>query len=275
VHSQVSAGLALCLARRALMQEPLHIDFYPDNPLVLDILRVLARLQAFKEQVREFYFEVLLSAYVCPECGGSLRMVGDSRCMCDAGHVFDPTIAFQRSECCDARIVRRVLHYECTACRSVTRSRFLFDERVFDKEYFREMMRDSRERARQKREAIRLLLLGSRSVPLVVDDVPNLEEVPGLVEALDLFVSTEPKTSPQHFVDDDVFDMEKYRRMIMDSVGDWRIWFDALPRLCEDSRKDRARRFTTLVYLEHEGQVDLTQAGDRIVVRRHEADIEG
>lgn len=257
------------------MQERLKIDFYRDNPLVFGIVRVLARLQAFKEQAREFYFEVLLSGYACLECAGSLRMVGDSRCACDCGHVLDPTVAFQRSECCDAPIALRFLHYECTACRCVVRSRFLFDERVFDNDYFREMMRDSRERAREKREAIRLLLLGSRSEPLLVADVPGLEEVPGLVDALDLFISTGPTMSAQHFVDDDVFDMEKYRRMIMESVGDWRIWFDAFPRMCEDPRRDRVRRFITLVYLEHEGQVDLIQAGDRIVVSKHEADIEG
>lgn len=257
------------------MQELPHLDFYRDNPLVLDILRVLARLQAFKEQAREFYFEVLLSGYACPECGGSLRMVGDGRCACEHGHGFDPTVAFQRSECCGERVALRILHYECTACRGMVRSRFLFDERVFDKDYFREMMRDSRERARQKREEIRLLLLGSRSGSLVVSDLPGLEEVPGLVEALDLFVSTGPTMSAQHFADDDIFDMDHYRHMILESVGDWRIWFDAFPRIGEDPRKDRVRRFITLVYLEHEGQVDLTQTGDRIVVSRHEVDVEG
>lgn len=274
-YSQVSAGLALSLARRALMQEPLHIDFYPDNPLVLDILRVLVRLQAFKEQAREFYFEVVLSGYACPECCGNLRMVGDSRCACDSGHEFDPTIAFQQSECCGVRLARRVLHYECTACKDPVRSRFLFDERVFDKDYFREMMRESRERSRQKREAIRLLLLSSRSGPLIVADLPGLDEVPGLVDALDAVVGVEQSIAAQHYKHDAVFDMETYRRMILESVGDWRIWFDAFPRICEDPRRDRVRRFVTLVYLEHEGQVDLTQVDDRIVVSRHEVNVEG
>lgn len=257
------------------MQEPLSLDFYRDNLLVIGILRVLARLQAFREQAREFYYAVLLSGYACPDCGGSLRMVGDSRCACDCGHVFDPTIAFQRSECCDVRVARRVLHYECSACHGVVRSRFLFDERVFDKDYFREMMRDSRERARQKREEIRLLLMKSRSGPLVVADLPGLEEVPGLVDALDLFVSTGPKTSPQPLVDDDIFDMDQYRRVLLQAMTDYSIWFDALPRVSANARLDRVRRFITLVYLEQEGLVDLVQYGERIVVTRHEADIEG
>jgi hypothetical protein len=37
------------------MQEPINLEFYRDNPLVRDVLRVMARLQAFKEEARAFY----------------------------------------------------------------------------------------------------------------------------------------------------------------------------------------------------------------------------
>ena len=116
------------------MQESTNVERYPDNPLVHDVLRVLARLEAFREQARAFYYAVLLSGLACPACGGRLRMIADSRCACDAGHELDPTVAFQRSECCNAPVARRVLHYECSTCRRTVPSRFLFDERLFDAE---------------------------------------------------------------------------------------------------------------------------------------------
>jgi hypothetical protein len=258
------------------MQELPHIDCYHDNPLVLDILGVLTRLQAFKEQAREFYFEVVLSCHACPECGSNaLRMIGDGRCECERGHIFDPTIAFQMSECCQSRLARRVLHYECSACRRVVPSRFLFDERMFDAEYFRDMMRESRGRARERREAVRLMLLNSRSGTLDLVDLPGLDEVPGLIEALDSFIQSGRTATLCEFVEDDAFDMDEYRRAILDHIDGVTVWFDALPALSTNVRKDRVRRFVTLIYLEHEGRVDLDQRGDRIVVSRHEADIEG
>lgn len=109
----------------------------------------------------------------------------------------------------------------------------------------------------------------------MLTDLPDLGDVPGLTDALDQFVDMEGACLAPEFCQADVFDMAFYRRAILESVGEFKIWFDAFPRLCDDPRKDRARRFTTLVYLEHEGLVDLTQEGERIAVTRHEADIEG
>jgi hypothetical protein len=138
------------------------------------------------------------------------------------------------------------------------------------------MMRDSRARAREKREEIRLLLLGSRSGPLVFAELPAIADVPGLCDALDSFVGSVATFPLREFAaGDDVFDMDQYRRMILQALTEYSVWFDALPRLSEDVRRDRVRRFVTLVYLEHEGQVDLSQFGERIVVMRREADIEG
>ena len=51
--------------------------------------------------------------------------------------------------------------------------------------------------------------------------------------------------------------------------------FSNFPALCEDVRVDRARRFVTLIYMEHEREVVLTQYGNDILVERHEADYEG
>jgi hypothetical protein len=257
------------------MQESTNVEYYPDNPLVHEVLRVLARLDAFREEVRAFYYEVILSCHACTECGGRLRMIADSRCACDAGHELDPTVAFQRSECCNARVTRRVLHYECSTCRRTVPSRYLFEERLFDAAYFKTMMRDSRARAREQREAVRLLLLDSRSPPLLLSELPEFHEIPGLGEALDAFVGAVPALPASDFTGLDVFDLDAYRRVLLEALGDYSMWFDAFPKICKDARLDRVRRFATLVYLEQEGRVDLAQHGERIAVVRHEADLEG
>jgi hypothetical protein len=270
------AGPSNCLDRRDFMQDATTPTQSSDNPLIFRIGCVLQRVHSFKERAREFYFAVVLSCHECPTCGSArLRMTGYGRCSCVDGHLFDPTEAFQMSECCQAPLVQRMLHYECSTCRGVVPSRFLFDERLFDAEYFREMMQNSRERARQKREAIRLLLIGARSRTLELAELPGLDEVPGLAEALDSFICSVPTASVYEFAGDDVFEMDRYWQSILKCIDGVTVWFDALPALSADIRTDRVRRFVTLVYMDHEGVVDLDQRGERIVVRKHEADIEG
>jgi len=133
------------------------------NALIRGIGRVIGRVAVFKERVRDYYFDVILSQYQCIECGGPLLMTDQSECACSCGKIFDPTIAFQKSPCCQAHLVKKTFHYVCSRCNAVVPSRFLFDEKVFDASYFKKMMRESRKRANEKREEIRRLLAGSRS----------------------------------------------------------------------------------------------------------------
>jgi len=78
----------------------------------------------------------------------------------------------------------------CSRCHQTVQSRFLFDERIFDAAYFREMMKESRARAKRKREEVKRLLAGSRSGPLLLMEEPCLDSIPGLQEALDAFISS-------------------------------------------------------------------------------------
>jgi hypothetical protein len=107
------------------------------NPLVHQINGILEYVDAYKERVRDFYFQVLLSQHACPTCGDALHMTGASECSCQSGHIFDPTVSFQSSPCCHARLIRKTFHYACSRCHETVASKFLFDERVFDAEYFR------------------------------------------------------------------------------------------------------------------------------------------
>jgi len=241
--------------------------FHANNPLLGDLKGVQARIARFKEQVRDFYFRILLSQYECPFCGGNLAMIGPSQCACACGNTFDPTFVFQQSHCCKAKLVRRPFHYACSKCNHTVQSRFLFDERVFDASYFREMMRESRARAKGKREEVRRLLAGSRSDSLSFMEPPCLESIPGLAEALNSFIGTEiagactyaPKSG---------FRMADYRNHILSLLGVGSRLFSDIAPLMDDCRRDKIWRFITLIFMAQDREVELTQYGRDILVGR-------
>ena len=48
----------------------------------------------FREQARRYYYQVMLSGHVCPQCGGGLQMTHESRCRCSVcGSGLDPTVS--------------------------------------------------------------------------------------------------------------------------------------------------------------------------------------
>src|SRR5210317_431219 len=80
------------------------------NPLLKEIHSVHDRIAQLKQKKKRFYFQVLLSQYNCPKCGGALTMTGLNKCSCSCGNLFDPTLIFQKSTCCSAQLVRRTFH---------------------------------------------------------------------------------------------------------------------------------------------------------------------
>jgi len=159
---------------------------FTENQLVREIIGALSLVKKYKHRARTYYFDVLFSIYKCPACGGQLKMTEENCCSCSCENVFDPTLAFQKSACCRAGLMRKTFHYVCLKCLKPVPSRFFFDERVFDKAYFREMMRESRERKKKKREEIRRLLAQSRSARLSLTEIPDIEVIPGLIEDLNM-----------------------------------------------------------------------------------------
>ena len=239
------------------------------NLLVGRIRGVLGRIAGFKERAREYYFEVMLSAHQCPACGGRLRMTGQSRCACSCGNILDPTLAFQKSSCCGARLIRKTFHYACSKCLGIVPSRFLFDERLFDRAYFREMMQESRSRAKEKREEVRRLLAESRSGALPLMEDPDLESIPGLIQDLNDFIQQE-SIEIGEFVFDPVsrFHMDEYREHILSILGWDSMLFSNMAPLIEEYRQDKIWRFMTLVYMQHECEVDITQYGNDLLVQK-------
>ncbi|MBM4340059.1 MAG: hypothetical protein FJ110_10970 [Deltaproteobacteria bacterium] len=58
------------------MNDPPDIGLVPSPWSILEEITLVHNLVAdFKARAKEYYFEVILSQYQCPECKGALRMV--------------------------------------------------------------------------------------------------------------------------------------------------------------------------------------------------------
>jgi len=248
----------------------MQLDRFIQNPLVREIKAVLNQIWAFKGRAKAFYFEVLLSTVRCPNCDGRLKMTGQSECTCSCGNVLDPTVEFQKSTCCGGKLVRKTFHYTCSRCQRVIPSRFLFDEKLFDGEYFRVMMQESRRRSQRKKEEIRRLLAESRSGALQLLEDPNLGCIPGLLEDLDGFINDGSNEMVEfHFDLEQPFEMDKYREHILSNLGWNSTQFSDIDPVIDDYRKDRVWRFVTLVFMQHDREVEIEQNGNDLLIQRH------
>ena len=239
------------------------------NPLMCSMRPVIGRVATLREHVRVFYFEVMLSPYQCPRCGGRLYMTRQSQADCSCGNTLDPTISFQRSPCCGVTLVKKTFHYACSRCHQTVPSRFLFDEKVFDAAYFREMMQESRVRAMQRRQEIERLLAESRSGALLLMEEICLDSLDGLTQDLDLFIrDTALGDSSVGFEAQPSFRMDDYRNHIL-SAATWSgLLFSQIAPLIEDGRQDKVWRFVTLVFMDNAGEIDLSQDGRDIWIQR-------
>lgn len=238
------------------------------NQLLLGMTSVEAGVAEYKEQVRRFYFEVLFTKYRCPRCGGTLKIIRPSAAACRCGLRLDPTIAFQRSPCCGVELVKKICHYACSKCDQVVHSRFLFDERVFDAEYFRDRMASYRSKRKRETGAFRHLITGG-SGPLWLTDDIDIGELKGLTDDLDnLCGDSSGDSITQIDQPDSEFHISAYWRHICTFLTAGETTFESIDSLSSDARKDRAWRFITLIFMEHDQEVYLSQFGNDILVER-------
>jgi hypothetical protein len=241
------------------------------NPLVKELRRVHIQISQLKEKTKIFYFRVLLSRYHCPRCNGKLMMTDQMQCSCSCGEAFDPTLAFQKSACCGTQLIRKTFHYVCSRCKKVNPSRFLFDERVFDREYFCEMMKASRAKAKKKKEEMIKLLMEARSGELPLLQEPCLESVPGLIADLDHFVGADGDESNDAALDtNSVFSMDDYRGHILSALDCGSRFFSKINNLGKDHREDKVYRFVTLIFMQNDQEVELTQYDNDLLIERLE-----
>jgi hypothetical protein len=130
------------------------------------------------------------------------------------------------------------------------------------------MMQESRSRVKRRKEELRRFLAESRSDTLRFLEEPIIDSIPGLTEALDAFVGTE-----MHGIDGfcykTAFSMTQYRGHILSIIGLGGRLFSTISPIINDSRKDKAWRFFTLVFMEQDREVTLTQYGQDLLVEMY------
>lgn len=232
------------------------------NPLIPAIGQVQERVQIIKDDARRFYYQVILSQHRCPQCGGGLDMVGESFAHCnDCSHEFDPTSQFQHSNCCQARLIRKPQHYACSKCGKFVPSKFLFDERLFHANYFREAMAAHRERRQRQREKRIMQMAENRSDAFLPTEAPDLDQLPGLGRDLDELIGLYSDVPEDfHWNTREEFSLQGCRQHILEQLGWAKRLFSSFEPVHHDERQDRAWRFITLIFMEHEQEVTLTQA---------------
>jgi hypothetical protein len=227
-------------------------------------LQMCERVQGFREQVRRFFYEVMLSGHACPRCEGALLMAAEGKCQCSScGNGLDPTIAFQRCNSCGGKPKVRIRRYVCGACGADIVSQFLFDGLVFDAEYFRQKVAESRERKRELRERVRQMLAESRSNALQLEalEPASASDLFQAIDALTLeaFAAALPLSRNR-------FDLRRYEAHIQAHLRPIPLSLEQIPPLSEDTRLDRVWRFIALIFLAHAGIVQIWQQGDTIMV---------
>ena len=129
-------------------------------------------------------------------------------------------------------------------------------------------MQESRIRAKKKREAMRKLLAASRSGILTIEEDLDLDSVPSFFHDLNDFVQQTEDHGQYDFDIENNFSMGDYRDHIL-SVLTWNsVLFSNIAPLIDDYRCDRVRRFITLIFMQNDREVDLSQDAHGIRVQK-------
>ena len=237
----------------------------------------VSRVSDLKQRARGYYYRLLLTGLACPRCHQTrLIMLREGRFRCqDCGQAGDPTLMFQRCPACDGRPALALRRYFCQDCRGEVVSRFLFDGVVYNAEYFREKMAESRRRLHvRKRDAQEQQAVRSwqRSSSVTGQGAIDLNRSPGLVEALNALVGGAPPEALAWVRE--AFDLTAYEQHILDTIGYGERWNLAgiAPYRPPRDRLETVRIFIACLFLEHARRLTLIQDNDLIWVRRREAD---
>jgi hypothetical protein len=226
----------------------------------------------FWEQARRYYYQVMLSGHTCPQCSSSLEMIQESHCKCRlCGQELDPTVVFQRCSSCGGQPRLSVRRYSCTCCGADIPSHFLFDGLVFDAEYFRQKMAESRERKQELRERVRQMLTESRSGAIQLP-AAELEAVPGLIDALNTLAGG--VEMPVVLEQTPRFSLTRYQAHINAHIRPFPMGMEQIPPLSENRRLDRIWRFIAIIFMAHAGILNVWQEGPTIMVIQRETNPE-
>lgn len=229
-------------------------------------------VEVFMQKAKKFFYSVMLLGHRCPKCDGALDMEAEEKCRCSScGLEFDPTIEFERCLNCGGVPVLNVRRYKCSKCGSDIKSKFLFQGLLFNADYFREKVIESRQRRAQQREQVKKLLAECKSSALSLEAV-DLGSIPGLVDTLNSLTAGLDMASVMEYRDK--FDLSKYESHIRVHVSNNPLSLAEIPLLSEDKRKDLIWRFVAVIFLAHAGVVDIWQEGTDIMMIKHETNRE-
>ena len=232
-------------------------------------------VEELKQRVRLFFYEIVLSGQACPCCRGALRMARDGECQCEqCGYRFDPTLALQRCAICGGKLKLEGRQYRCSDCGSEVESRYRFDPIRFDSEYFRKAMAEHRRRKAQQQRLFVETLINARTGHVILPPA-DLDGLPGLTEAINELTAKHDEDSIRGPLADQRFDLAKYERHVIASITDSPVDFDDISPLLESLRKDRIWRFVAVIFLAHEGRINIHQEGSLIELTAHETHREG
>ena len=226
-----------------------------------------AAVDEFVTKAQQFYYLVMLFGCRCPQCNGPLSMVAEGVCQCrSCRYEFDPTVAFQRCSSCGGKPVLRVRRYQCKKCGGDVTSLFLFKGVVFDADYFRQRMAQSRQRKNQQRQRVQDMLAQCRSEPLVLE-APDLNSVPGLVDALNAL--TQGIDEKMLIELKSKFDLNRYQAHIKSYLDTEPTDLREIPPLIDNLRRDLIWRFIAAIFLDHAGLIHVCQQGSTILVMKN------
>jgi rubredoxin len=233
-----------------------------------------AAVEKFLTKAKRFYYLVMLIGCRCPKCNGQLTMMAEGKCRCNlCGYEFDPTIEFQRCSKCGGTVILRVRRYQCKDCSEDITSRFLFDGLIFNAEYFKQKVAESRQRKKELKESVRQMLAECRSADLSLQGI-DLSAVPDLTDALNSL--TAGITESFEIESKDEFNLKRYEGHIQAYIQDFPVSLEEIPPLNQDNaRKDRIWRFIAIIFLAHDRVVDVMQDGQEVMVKKHETNSKG
>ena len=107
----------------------------------------------------------------------------------------------------------------------------------------------------------------ARSGELLLLQEPCLESVPGLVQDLNHLVGADELILDNSgFKIDSSFGMEDYRSHILSTRGYGSRLFSNINCISADPREDKIWRFVTLIFMQHEREVELTQCDNDLLI---------
>ena len=160
----------------------------------------------------------------------------------------------------------RVRRYQCGKCNRDITSKFLFDGLVFDRDYYRKKMEETRQRKKQLKQREQTMLAESRSEAATLE-AADLNSVSGLIEALNGLTSgIDTKLLLQL---KNQFDLSQYQQHVLKHIDEIPMDIRDIPELIKNRRRDLIYRFVAAIFLAHDGKIDIEQEGEKLWVKTH------